>query len=128
MTEGNTCYRGGKPDVSDAFAAALWSADYSLLLASNNYSASICTQVRANLCADPVGGSLLWVTQFCKQMAKLPNRLPGIRIRSIHQSRRLGRIIQLRSRSRTGPSLQVQFSGGVPGEEPSSRHSCRLQE
>ncbi len=38
MTEGNTCYRGGKPGVSDVFAAALWSADYSLLLAANNYS------------------------------------------------------------------------------------------
>jgi hypothetical protein len=38
MTEGNTCYRGGKPGMSDVFAAALWSADYSLLLASNNYS------------------------------------------------------------------------------------------
>jgi len=38
MTEGNTCYRGGKPGVSDVFASALWSADYALLLASNNYS------------------------------------------------------------------------------------------
>jgi hypothetical protein len=38
MSEGNTCYRGGKPGVSDVFAAALWSADYSLLLASNDYS------------------------------------------------------------------------------------------
>jgi len=38
MTEGNTCYRGGKPGVSDVFAAALWSADYALLLASNNYA------------------------------------------------------------------------------------------
>jgi hypothetical protein len=38
MTEGNTCYRGGKPAVSDVFGAALWSADYSLLLASKNYS------------------------------------------------------------------------------------------
>ncbi len=38
MTEGNTCYRGGKPGVSDVFASALWSADYSLLLAVNNYS------------------------------------------------------------------------------------------
>jgi hypothetical protein len=34
MTEGNTCYSGGKPDVSDVFASALWSADYFLLLAS----------------------------------------------------------------------------------------------
>ncbi len=24
MTEGNTCYRGGKPGVSDVFAASLW--------------------------------------------------------------------------------------------------------
>jgi hypothetical protein len=31
MTEGNTCYRGGKPGVSDVFAAALWAADYALL-------------------------------------------------------------------------------------------------
>jgi hypothetical protein len=38
MTEGNTCYRGGKPGVSDVFAAALWAADYSLLLASNRYT------------------------------------------------------------------------------------------
>jgi hypothetical protein len=38
MTEGNTCYRGGKPGVSDVFAAALWAADYSLLLAATNYS------------------------------------------------------------------------------------------
>lgn len=38
MTEGNTCYRGGNPGVSDVFGAALWAADYSLLLASNNYS------------------------------------------------------------------------------------------
>ena len=37
MTEGNTCYRGGKPSLSDVFAAALWAADYSLLLAANNY-------------------------------------------------------------------------------------------
>jgi hypothetical protein len=34
MTEGNSCYRGGKPGMSDAFASALWAADYMLLLAS----------------------------------------------------------------------------------------------
>jgi len=38
MTEGNTCYRGGKPGVSDVFAAALWSADYALELASLGYA------------------------------------------------------------------------------------------
>lgn len=38
MTEGNTCYRGGKPNVSDVFAAALWAADYALTLASLGYA------------------------------------------------------------------------------------------
>lgn len=34
MTEGNTCYRGGKPGMSNAFCSALWSAGYMLELAS----------------------------------------------------------------------------------------------
>lgn len=34
MTEGNSCYRGGKPGMSDAFCSALWAADYMLKLAS----------------------------------------------------------------------------------------------
>ncbi len=34
MTEGNSCYRGGKPEMSDAFASALWGGDYMLALAS----------------------------------------------------------------------------------------------
>lgn len=34
MTEGNSCYRGGKPGMSNAFAAALWAGDYMLELAS----------------------------------------------------------------------------------------------
>jgi hypothetical protein len=33
MTEGNTCYHGGQPGVSDAFASALWAADYLLHVA-----------------------------------------------------------------------------------------------
>ncbi len=33
MAEGNSCFHGGKPGVSDAFASALWAADYLLLLA-----------------------------------------------------------------------------------------------
>ena len=37
MSEGNTCYQGGKPGVSDTFAAALWAADYALYLASQGY-------------------------------------------------------------------------------------------
>ena len=38
MTEGNTCFRGGKPGVSDVFAASLWAADYLLHLASLGYA------------------------------------------------------------------------------------------
>jgi hypothetical protein len=34
MTEGNSCYRGGKPGISNAFASAIWAADYMLRLAS----------------------------------------------------------------------------------------------
>ena len=58
MTEGNTCYRGGKPGVSDVFAAALWCADYSLLLASNNYSGINLHGGTGKSVANSVGGSL----------------------------------------------------------------------
>lgn len=34
MTEGNSCYRAGKPGMSDAFASALWGGDYMLTLAA----------------------------------------------------------------------------------------------
>jgi hypothetical protein len=58
MTEGNTCYRGGKPGLSDVFAAALWSADYSLLLASNNYSGVNLHGGTGKSVANSVGGIL----------------------------------------------------------------------
>jgi len=58
MTEGNTCYRGGKPGVSDVFASALWSADYSLLLASNDYSGVNLHGGTGKSVANSVGGSL----------------------------------------------------------------------
>ncbi len=58
MTEGNTCYRGGKPGVSDVFAAALWSADYSMLLASNNYSGINLHGGTGKSVANSVGGFL----------------------------------------------------------------------
>ena len=58
MTEGNTCYRGGKPGVSDVFAAALWSADYALLLAANNYSGVNLHGGTGKSVANSVGGYL----------------------------------------------------------------------
>jgi hypothetical protein len=58
MSEGNTCYRGGKPGVSDVFAAALWAADYALLLASNRYSGVNLHGGSGNSTAISVGGFL----------------------------------------------------------------------
>ncbi len=58
MTEGNTCYRGGKPGVSDVFAAALWAADYSLLLAGNGYTGVNLHGGSGPSVANSVGGSL----------------------------------------------------------------------
>lgn len=37
MTEGNSCYNGGKRGVSDTFASALWAADYMLFVAQAGY-------------------------------------------------------------------------------------------
>ncbi len=38
MTEGNSCFWGGKPGVSDVFGSALWGADFMLKVASKGYS------------------------------------------------------------------------------------------
>ncbi|HKN21896.1 MAG TPA: glycosyl hydrolase family 79 C-terminal domain-containing protein [Terracidiphilus sp.] len=37
MTEGNSCFHGGKPLVSNTFASALWSGDYMLQVAQAGY-------------------------------------------------------------------------------------------
>jgi hypothetical protein len=58
MTEGNTCYRGGKPGVSDVFASALWSADYLLLLASLGYAGVNLHGGDGQMVANSLGGKL----------------------------------------------------------------------
>jgi hypothetical protein len=58
MTEGNTCYRGGKPGVSDVFGAALWSADYFLKLASYGYAGVNLHGGEGNMVANSLGGTL----------------------------------------------------------------------
>ena len=58
MTEGNTCYRGGKPGVSDAFAAALWAADYCLQLASLGYAGVNLHGGDGQMVANSLGGHL----------------------------------------------------------------------
>jgi hypothetical protein len=58
MTEGNTCYRGGKPGVSDVFAASLWAADYLLQLASLGYAGVNLHGGEAKMVANSLGGTL----------------------------------------------------------------------
>src|SRR5581483_5935386 len=74
MTEGNTCYRGGKPGVSDVFAAALWAADYSLLLASNNYSGVNLHGGTGKSVANSVGG-VLPGDQLLQSQGATPERI-----------------------------------------------------
>lgn len=58
MTEGNTCYRGGKPGVSDVFAASLWAADYLLKLASLGYAGANLHGGEGKMVANSLGGML----------------------------------------------------------------------
>ena len=58
MTEGNTCYRGGKPGVSDVFAASLWAADYLLTLASLGYAGVNLHGGDGQMVANSLGGKL----------------------------------------------------------------------
>jgi hypothetical protein len=58
MTEGNTCFRGGKPGVSDVFASALWAANYALLLAANRYTGVNLHGGTYQAVANGLGGSL----------------------------------------------------------------------
>jgi hypothetical protein len=54
ITEGHSCYRGGKPGMSNAFCSSLWAADYLLKLASYgcagvNLHGGGSKQIRASL-------------------------------------------------------------------------------
>jgi hypothetical protein len=73
MTEGNSCYRGGKPGMSDAFAAALWAGDYMLELASMG-----CAGVNLH------GGSSAFLT------AGLGDHTPGMNVAKTPQKKRSG--------------------------------------
>lgn len=63
MTEGNSCYRGGKPGMSNAFCSALWAADYMLILAGYG-----CAGVNLH------GGSTNAIRH------SLGNHLPGLKV------------------------------------------------
>ncbi len=54
LTEGNSCYRGGKPDMSNALASALWGGDYMLDMAARgckgiNFHGGLGKQIAAGL-------------------------------------------------------------------------------
>ena len=106
MTEGNTCYRGGKPGSPTCLPLRFGQPTIHCCWPVMTIPASICTVVRANLWPIPLV-DLCRATRFWKQMAKLPNRFPRIRIRSIHRLRRLARTIRW-SRSRMVLSLQAR--------------------
>ena len=59
MTEGNTVFRGGKSGLSDAFASALWAADYLLTLMSLGYSGVNLHGGSGHAQAVSVGGSFV---------------------------------------------------------------------
>jgi hypothetical protein len=73
MTEGNSCYRGGKPGMSNAFASALWAGDYMLQLASLG-----CAGVNLH------GGSSAFLT------AGLGDHTPGMDVAKTPQTVRSG--------------------------------------
>lgn len=58
MTEGNSCYRGGKPGFSDVLGSALWAADYSLTLASFGYAGVNLHGGGGKAVADSLGGRM----------------------------------------------------------------------
>ncbi|MFC6646583.1 hypothetical protein ACFQBQ_13505 [Granulicella cerasi] len=58
MTEGNTCYLGGKPGLSDVFASTLWAADYALLLAQLGYAGLNLHGGSGQAVANSLGGHL----------------------------------------------------------------------
>lgn len=58
MTEGNSCFLGGKPGVSDVFAASLWVADYLLLIASLGYAGANIHGGSGKMVASSLGGLL----------------------------------------------------------------------
>jgi len=57
MSEGNSCFHGGKPGVSDTVASALWSADYMLQVAQAGYL-GVNMHGGGNGLYTPIAGSL----------------------------------------------------------------------
>jgi len=106
MTEGNSCYRGGKPGMSDAFAAALWGGDYMLELASLG-----CAGVNLH------GGSSAFLS------ASLGDHTPGMEVAKTPQKMRAGFYTPISSEPGAtvkampifyGMLMAQQLAGGTP--------------
>ena len=106
MTEGNSCYRGGKPGMSDAFAAALWAGDYMLGLASFG-----CAGVNLH------GGSSAFLS------AGLGDHTPGMDVAKTPQKKRSGFYSPISTEPGTpvkaqpvfyGMMMANQLAGGTP--------------
>ncbi len=105
MTEGNSCYRGGKPGMSDAFAAALWGGDYMLQLAGFG-----CSGINFH------GGSGAFLS------ASLGDHTPGMDVAKKPQTMRAGYYTPIRVEPGTpvkampifyGMMLANQLAGGT---------------
>ncbi len=57
LTEGNSCYHGGKPGVSDTFASALWGGDFMFELAQAGFT-GVNFHGGGNGCYSPIIGSI----------------------------------------------------------------------
>jgi len=94
MTEGNSCYRGGKPGMSNAFAAALWAGDYMLQLASLG-----CAGVNLH------GGSSAFLS------ASLGDHTPGMDVAKTPQTVRAGFYTPIQSEPGREPKAMPIFYG-----------------
>ena len=57
LTEGNSCYHGGKPGVSDTFASALWGGDFMFNLAQAGFT-GVNFHGGGNGCYSPIVGGI----------------------------------------------------------------------
>jgi hypothetical protein len=94
MTEGNSCYRGGKPGMSNTLASALWGGDYMLSLA-----AAGCGGVNLH------GGSRNILR------AALGNHLPGEKVDSKNSDTRGGYYTPIAGEIESGFSARPLFYG-----------------
>jgi hypothetical protein len=130
MTEGNSCFGGGKPDVSDSYASALWGADYMLRCASAGFAGVHLHGGGDGYYAPIAIGSehateirpLYYGMQFCDTFTRaslLSCSLETSANASAYFGRKEGRSI-LGVINKDSSSLSLSFAGGVPPHKPSS--------